>query len=177
MHRLRPLVLCTLVALSPGSGSAQTPSDSRGSSPVRAQLPLILSGTRESAFTTIQGNALNANNGALPDSLVRLRDARYGRILDTEITDKAGLFGFRPVDPGTYVVELIGKDQRVLAASELLSGGGGQTVLAIVKLPFRPSPLGGIFGHTVQQALAVMSAAAASGVLVTNVTGVDASAR
>jgi hypothetical protein len=136
-----------------------------------------LPGTREAVFGTIQGNALNSVNGPLPDSLVRLRDARYGRILESQLTDRAGVFVFRAVDPGTYVVELLSRDQAVLAASELLGVGAGDTVSAVVKLPSRVQAFGGVFGHSMQQALVVMSAAAASGVLVTNVTGVDASAR
>jgi hypothetical protein len=47
-------------------------------------------------------------------------------------------------------------------------------ISAIVKLPFRDPPAGGILSR---QALAIMSAAAASGVMATRVTGVDASAR
>jgi hypothetical protein len=139
--------------------------------------PRILAGTRDSAFALIQGNALDSSNRALPDSLVRLRDARYGRIVSGQITDKAGVFVFPRVDPGSYVVELIDDGQRVMAASELLSVSAGDSASAVVKLPSRMSPFGGVLGHTMQQALAVMSAAAASGVLVTNVTGVDASAR
>lgn len=178
MYRLRLLVVCALVAFSTASGSAQlAPKAGRGASPVRASLPRVLPGTGESAFATIHGNALNANAVALPNSLVRLRDARYGRVIATQVTDRGGLFSFGGNDPGTYVVELIGKDQRVLAASELLNIEAGQVISAIVKLPFRLDPFGGIFGHTMGQALAVMSAAAASGVLVTSVTGVDASAR
>jgi hypothetical protein len=132
----------------------------------------------DSAFGTIQGYALNWNNTALPDSLVRLRDARYGGIIGTQLTGTSGMFTFRAVDPGTYVVELMGKDQTTaLAASQLLTVGAGETVSAVVKLPFRAPLFGGLFGHTTQQAMAVISAAAASGVLVASVTGVDASAR
>ena len=177
MHRLRLFVVCALVVFFPVSGLVQGQSASRSSRPVRASLPQVLPGTTASAFATIQGNALNSENAALPDSMVQLRDARYGRIMGTQITDKAGLFAFGAIDPGTYVVELMGKDQRVLAASELLNLEAGEAVLAVVKLPFRVPPFGGVFGHTVQQAVAVMSAAAASGVLATHVTGVDASAR
>ena len=177
MHRLRLFVVCALVVFFPVSGLVQGQGASRSSRPVRAPLPQVLPGTAASAFATIQGNALNSENAALPDSMVRLRDARYGRIMGTQMTDKAGLFAFGAIDPGTYVVELMGKDQRVLAASELLNLEAGEAVLAVVKLPFRVPPFGGVFGHTVQQAVAVMSAAAASGVLATHVTGVDASAR
>ena len=137
----------------------------RATTPVRANLPTVLPGTRENAFSVIQGNALNSTSGSLPNSLVRLRDARIGRIVDTQLTDQSGLFTFRAVDPGSYIVELIGSDQTVLAASQLLSVNAGEAISAVVKLPFRLPPLGGVFGHTAAQAATVTSAAAATGVL------------
>jgi hypothetical protein len=130
----------------------------------------LLRGTRANVLTTIQGNALSPTNGALPDAVVRLRDARYGHILDTQVTDKTGLFSFRALDPGTYVVELMGADQSVLAASQLLSVGAGDIASAVVKLPWRIPPLAGVLGYSKASAFAVTSAAAASGVLATAVT-------
>jgi hypothetical protein len=175
MHCLRAVVCSGMLLLGPAVGDAQT--TRVGTVPVRTSVPPVLPGTTERAFSTIQGNALTSNEVALPDSMVRLRDARFGRIVGTRITDKAGLFVFEKLDPGTYVVELLAGDRTVAAASELLAAGPGDVLSAVVKLPFRPEPFGGLLGHTMQQALAVMSAAAASGVLVTNVAGVDASAR
>src|SRR5262245_31689810 len=89
--------------------------------PLVAQTPTphtaVLPGTRADAFTVVQGNALDSTNMALPDTVVRLRDARYGRIVDTTVSDKSGLFTFRAVDPGNYIVEMIGQDQKVVATS------------------------------------------------------------
>lgn len=133
--------------------------------PTRSNTPLVLPGTPETAFTTIQGNALDSANQMLPDSPVRLRDARLGRIVDRQVTDKSGLFAFRTVDPGSYVVELLSSDNTVLAASQVLNVNAGEAVSAIVKLPFRIPPFGGLFGHSAAQALTVTSAAAATGVL------------
>lgn len=135
----------------------------------------LLPGTKSNAFTTIQGNALSPTNGALPDTIVRLRDARQGRIVDTQITDKSGFFAFHNVDPGSYVIEVVGNDQSVLAASQLLNVESGQLASAVVKLPFRIPPFAGLLGHSAPSALAVSSAAAASGVLANAVTGQPAS--
>jgi hypothetical protein len=147
-----------------------------GSGPVQRAAAGLWAGARASAFTTIQGNALTATNAALPDATVRLRDVRIGRIAGVSTTDKAGLFSFHGVDPGSYVVELVGDDHTILAASQILYVDAGQTVSTLVKLPFRSPPLFGIFGHTVASAAAVAAAAAASGVLATAVTGAEASA-
>src|SRR5437764_2211910 len=86
--------------------------------PPRGVAPRLLPGTRPDVFSTIQGNALTSTDSVLANANVRLRDARIGQIIANQMTDQAGIFTFRAVDPGTYIVELVGKDQAsVLAAS------------------------------------------------------------
>ena len=178
MGRLRTLGSCALAGLCVVSSVfAQTvprpPTQAMG-----RQAGRVLPGTRNSMFGTIQGNALNAANGPLADAMVRLRDARFGKVSNVELTDHAGLFAFGTVDPGNYVVELIDRSSVVLATSELLTVGAGETASAVVKLPSRRQTLAGFFGQGgVQQALVVTAAAAAAGILAQSVTGVDASAR
>src|SRR5690349_2147563 len=99
--------------------SAQQPgaAPQRMARAVRVDTPRLLPGTRPSVFGAIQGNALSSTNSILPNAPVRLRDARAGHILQTQITDQAGLFSFAGVEPGSYIVELMGQDQySVLAA-------------------------------------------------------------
>jgi hypothetical protein len=177
MHRIPSIGVVAMILLVSSHAIAQTPAHaipappaSAGAAPARP----LLAGTRGNAFAAIQGNALTSTNGQLADSLVRLRDARTGRILDVQVTDKSGLFAFKTVDPGTYVVELVGNDQPVLAASELLDVNAGEALSAVVKLPWRAPPLAGILGHTVPSALVISAAAAASGVLAATVTGTAA---
>ena len=127
-----------------------------------------ISRVKSDAFTTIQGNALNSTNGAMRDATVRLRDARFGRIVDTQLTDKSGLFAFKAIDPGTYIVEVMGNDQSaVLAASQLLNVNAGEAVSAVVKLPFRIPPFaGGLVSNTgTPSATAVAAQAAASSIV------------
>src|SRR5687767_10089192 len=57
--------------------------------PLRGGTPAVLPGTRGNAFVTIQGNALNSTNGPMPNGLVRLRDARLGRVVNTQLTDQS----------------------------------------------------------------------------------------
>jgi hypothetical protein len=145
------------------------PGTSARAIPPRA-MPRVLPGTRPAVFGTIQGNALNAANGSLANAVVRLRDARLGQVLDTQKTDKAGLFTFRTIDPGSYIVEVIGNDYSVLAASQILPVNAGEAVSAVVKLPFRISQLAGVLGSSTPSATAITAQAAASGVLATSVT-------
>ena len=118
------------------------------------------------ADTMIQGNALNSANAPMHDATVRLRDARFGGVVDTQFTDKAGLFAFTSIDPGSYIVEIVTSDQSVLAASELLNVNAGQAVSAVVKLPFRIPPFAGIMGSSgTPSAAAVATQAAASSIV------------
>ncbi len=140
--------------------------------PGRIATPRILPGTRSNVFSAIQGNALTSTNGALANVSVRLRDARAGQIIETQVTDQSGLFGFPSVDPGSYIVEIMGQDQySVLAASQILNVGPGESVSAVVKLPFKIPPFAGILGNSAPSAAAVTSQAASAGVLATQVSG------
>src|SRR5579871_5954390 len=172
---LRFGTLAAILALAPGARAQQQLASAPPQSPLTAGLRTAArAGARSQAFTTtIQGNALTSTNGQLAQTLVRLRDARYGRIMDTVMTDKSGLFAFRAVDPGAYIVEIMGADQStVLAASQLLTVNAGDVVSAVVKLPFRLPPFAGILGGnaaataTPTTAAAVVTQAAANSVLI-----------
>jgi hypothetical protein len=53
----------------------------------------------------------------------------------------------------------------VLAASDILTVDAGQSVTAVVKMPFRVSALEGLFGPSTASAVTVIAAGAAAGVL------------
>ena len=110
----------------------------------------------------IQGNALNSANGHLNSAVVRLRDARFGRIVDTQVTDKSGIFAFKAIDPGSYIIEIIGNDESILAASQLLNVNAGEAVSAVVKLPFRVPPFAGLMGSTSTPSAALVATEAAA---------------
>jgi hypothetical protein len=157
-------IVCAQTQPAAGNGRAESTAGA-GRVSTRTIAPRVLPGTSQAVFSTIQGNALSATDAPLPDMPVRLRDARTGRIIDTQVTDKAGLFTFRTVDPGNYVVELMGSNQSVLAASEMLNVESGQIVSTIVKLPFAAPPAGTVWSSVRPAALAIIATAAAAGVL------------
>ena len=130
--------------------------------------PSVIAGVRipeTVRATTIQGNALDSANVGLANALVRLRDARYGRIVDTQYTDKAGLFEFTDIDPGTYVVEILATDRSILAASQLIIVDAGDSALALVKLPFKVPPFAELMGTTsTKSAALLLLQAAATGI-------------
>jgi hypothetical protein len=124
-----------------------------------------LSSTRSDLVSVIQGNALSSTNGQLPNALVRLRDARFGKIVGAQTTDRLGLFEFKSVEPGTYIVEMVSPDQTILAASQLLSVNAGEAVSAVVKLPFKVPPFAGLLANSNGSVLALTSQAASSAIL------------
>jgi len=162
--------LVCLIALL-GTGSLHTAAQQQtaaANAAARAATP------RSSSFSsTIQGSALTSANGGMPDVTVRLRDARFGRIVDTQVTDKAGMFTFLNVDPGSYVVEIVAADHStILTASQLLHVNAGDAISAVVKLPFRIPPFAGLVGSSsAPSAAAIMTEAAASSVLAVTTPG------
>jgi hypothetical protein len=164
------LMLGALALVSPPvRGQQKVAPAARDMAAVRAVAPRVLPGTRASAFATIHGNALNSANVSLPDVPIRLRDARFGGIVAEQRTDRSGLFTFQPVDPGSYVAELIGDRGAVLAASDIINIASSETASAIVQLPVRV-PVGIMSSRGGASLLAIISSASAAGVLVTSPT-------
>jgi hypothetical protein len=157
-------------ATTPNVASTVTRATPSGAAPAPRAVPRLLAGTRSNVLATIQGNALDSTNGPLPNTLVRLRDARLGRIIESQISDKSGLFEFKGIDPGSYIVEIMGNDQTILAASQMLTVNAGEAISAVVKLPFRIPPFAGLLGNTTASALAVTAAAASAQVLAVQAT-------
>jgi hypothetical protein len=155
------------------SGALTTPRSAVArATPARLDTAKILPGTRPNVFSAIQGNALDTMDGALANAAVRLRDARFGQIITTQTTDQSGLFAFRTVDPGSYIVEVMGADQSsVLAASQVLNVGPGEAVSAVVKLPFKMPALAGILGTSTPSAGSLTAQAASAGILATEASG------
>jgi hypothetical protein len=154
-------------------GAVSTRSIFAGGPSAQVSRPKLLPGTPSNVFSAIQGNALNSANAALGNAPVRLRDARAGHIVESQLTDRTGLFSFKGVDPGSYIVEIMGQDQySVLAATGVLNVGPGEAVSAVVKLPYYNLPtIGSFIGRSTPTAGAVTSQAAASGVTASQATG------
>jgi hypothetical protein len=161
MTRSALLITMLLVAAGARSAAGQT----------SLVAPKLLPGTRISVLSSIQGSAVTSSNGQLSNAPIRLRDVRYGRIVDTQLTDKTGTFAFKAVDPGNYIVEVMGPDRTVLAATPVLNVNAGQSLSTVVKLPFKIPPFAGILGNSTPSAAIVTTEAAASGVLATTTAG------
>jgi hypothetical protein len=163
MHGFKSLAAGTLVVSLASPAGAQTAVSAQ--SPSRITKPTVLPGTPASAFATIHCQALTATNQPLANVSLRVRDARLGRIITTQKTDAEGRVGFDQMDPGSYIIELIGDDQTIRATSQLLHVNAGEVIATVVRLPSRLAVFAGLLSHSAPQAAAIAAAAAAAGVL------------
>lgn len=109
------------------------------------------------AAAAIVGVALNANNRPIPNAKVRLRNLMTGKIAAESVANEAGRFEFHAVKSGSYIVELMSGDGRVIAISHRFAAGPGETVETSVRTGTKVPWFTGFFGN----AAAVVSAAAA----------------
>ena len=164
MSRTQSAVIVSLiVAATSLAGARQQGAAVRAEPPTRVPMPRLAS--KVAAFSTIIGNALDSTDGQLANVVVRLRDARFGRIVESQYTDKSGIFTFKALDPGSYIVEILANDETILAASQLMNVNAGETASTVVKLPFKVPPFAGMMGtSTTPSAYALVLEAAATGI-------------
>jgi Carboxypeptidase regulatory-like domain len=130
--------------------------------PIHAQTaapPKLLPGTKSGVFSTITGKAVSETNAPMAGSLIRLRDVRFGPVVATTTTDKAGQFEFKNVDTGSYLVELMSPSGEMLASSSLLYVDSGENLTTILRIPPSHPRLGSLL--TAGTAVAAGAAAAA----------------
>jgi len=161
MSRTFAAATALFVATGSWSMAAQQSATAGTRTGAKSVVPRV-AGSRSNVLTIIQGNALTSANGPLPGTIVRLRDARFGRVIETQRTDKSGSFAFQVVDPGTYIVELLGQNQTVLAASQIINVNAGEAVSAIVKLPVGITPFAGLLNSSIAPAAAIIATQAAA---------------
>jgi hypothetical protein len=113
---------------------------------------------------TISGHARTPSKGRAFRTRVQLRDIQSGRVIAGSTTDQSGSFSFANVQPGTYIVEVVGENEAVLAVSSVLSLHAGEALAVAISVPVVAAGAGGI-GSTAATAGVVAASAAAAGVL------------
>jgi hypothetical protein len=88
-------------------------------------------GGRDNALVGLAQNSLNA---AIPHARVVLRDIRTGEALQQATADELGQFSFVDLAESEYVVELLGPDGSVVAASEVVKTSKGRLLRTIVRV-------------------------------------------
>lgn len=106
---------------------------------------------------TILGSVWNARNEGVPGALVRLRNIASGRIEATARANDVGRFTFEGVEGGSYVLELVNDDGRVIAMGHNFTVLPGETIATFIRLGAKPPWFAGFFANA--GAAAVSSAA------------------
>jgi hypothetical protein len=123
---------------------------------------------------SVNGTAWHPDNTPIARALLRLRDVTAGRALMRTRSDVAGRFLFEEVPAGSYLVELVDDDDRVLAVGPMFSMAQAEWVATFVRLGTNVPWYGGFFGNS---AAAVLTTAAALGVTAVAQGGSPASPR
>lgn len=110
---------------------------------------------------TVRGVAWTSDNSPIPKARVRLRNTHSGRVEANAVTGEDGQFTFDRIEGGSYVVELLGDSDRVLAVGQSFRVEAGETVATFVRLPPQRRWLAGFFSNA---AVAAIAAAASAGV-------------
>jgi len=121
---------------------------------------LVTSGSARSADPdpgNVRGVAWNSDNSPIPSAKVRLRSLDNGRVASNGQTTDAGQFSFGDVTPGTYAVELVSENGKVLAVSQSFRIEPGQTVSTVVRLTSRKPWFVDMFSNTAAVAIAAAS--------------------
>lgn len=81
----------------------------------------------------IEGVARDQNQKPLAGVTVQCRNTATGQIVGTQQTSSTGSFSFTGLLPGTYVVELVDRDGKIIGVSSALSlSGNAMTLTGVI---------------------------------------------
>jgi hypothetical protein len=175
MHRARrrtsrAMVVVAVLSLAVTSrGRAQV-----ASPPQPAVAPASAGAAIGAAATTgvVIGSAWRGDTQPYPRARIRLRNVETGRGVARTVSDGDGRFRFERAEPGTYVVELLSDQDKVLAIGDLFGVSAGGQATTLVRLNSKAPWFEGFFGNA---AAAAISAASAIGVTAVGSNGSPAS--
>jgi len=135
----------------------------------------------KSGGTKIVGTVIDIRQIPVSKAKVRLRDLDKGVILGESDTNDNGEYSFETLEPGTYVVEMILLDGKVIALSNAGALSRYETLNTVVQLPGRwdiatqnvamSNNLSGFLGVSAETTMTSLTVAIAS---TTNITPADA---
>jgi hypothetical protein len=123
--------------------------------------PPVSDGSVGARATSIMGVAWNSDNTPIPGAKLRLRNVLSGRIVATAVANDLGQFAFNDVEGGSYFIELVSDDGKILAIGHTFTVAPGETIATFVRLAAKAPWFIGFFGNS---ASAVAAVAASTGV-------------
>jgi hypothetical protein len=112
-------------------------------------------------ITSVLGSAWNVDNTPIPGARLQLRNLVSGKVEAATIADQAGQFRFTRIAGGSYVVELVGDNGRILTVGHAFVIAPGETVATFVRLGTKVPWFSGFFSNA---AAAVAATAAGQGI-------------
>ena len=117
--------------------------------------------TGSGGATSVLGVAWTVDNTPIAGAQVQLRNIVSGKVEARAIADQAGQFTFAHVEGGTYAVELVGDNGKILTVGHAFVIAPGETVATFVRLGTKVPWFNGFFSNA---ASAVASTAASQGI-------------
>jgi len=112
--------------------------------------------TRVDAGTVI-GTVWDRNDRPIGRARLRLRDVTSGQVVRTTEADEVGRFTFLKIAPGSYLVELVDGNGKVLALGQMFALGPVETVATFIRLGAQVPWYSGFFSNAAAAALASAS--------------------
>jgi len=114
-----------------------------------------------SGATSVLGAAWKVDNTPIPGARLQLRNVVSGKVEANTVADQAGQFTFSHLEGGTYVVELLGENGKIVTVGHAFVIAPGETVATFVRLGTKVPWFSGFFSNA---ASAVASTAASQGI-------------
>jgi hypothetical protein len=118
--------IAPLPASDPNRVSSSTPGTPMQTSDVPIRFTPGAIATLGGTDNALIGLARNSLNAPIPYARVLLRNISTGEVQERATADELGRFSFVDLDPNAYVVELLGPDGAVVAASAMVKLSKGQ---------------------------------------------------
>lgn len=174
MHRARRRTSRAMVVVAVLSLAVTSRGRAQVVPPQPAVAPASAGAAIGAAATTgvVIGTAWRGDTLPYPRARIRLRNVETGRGVARTVSDDDGRFRFERAEPGTYVVELLSGEDKVLAIGDLFGVTAGGQATTLVRLSSKAPWFEGFFGNA---AAAAISAASAIGVTAVGSNGSPAS--
>ena len=98
--------------------------------------------------TSVRGVVWNADDSPLPHAKVRLRNLQTGRVDAAAAANENGQFAFASLEVGSYVIELLDDNDKVIAVGQSFRLERGETVATFVRLGTRDGALRPFLKHS-----------------------------
>jgi hypothetical protein len=108
------------------------------------------------------GLAQNSLNAAIPRARVVLRNIHTGEALQQATADELGQFSFVDLMESEYVVELLGPDGSVVAASEVVKTSKGRLLRTVVRVAAAATAVVAVLSHRLSPSVRHANALATS---------------